>query len=79
MARGLDAAGPVEVELILPAHVRGLRCERVRLPAEAAAGELKLAFDREGCGPFNMPLTVRATLAGKGGPAVAEAQVEIAP
>jgi hypothetical protein len=62
--------------LILPDHVRGLTAEPVVVAADQSRGELTLKF-AEGAGPFNMPLTVRATLAGDGGPAVAETKIEV--
>jgi hypothetical protein len=74
--RGLT--GPVKVDLVLPAHVRGVRAEPLQLSADQSQGELKLHFDRNP-GPFNMPLVVRATLPGASGPVVAEARLEVVP
>jgi hypothetical protein len=55
---GLD--GPVRIELVVPRHIRGVSAE----PVTAKPGEnealLKIRFASD-AGPFNMPLTVRAS------------------
>jgi hypothetical protein len=53
--------GDVRLELIIPAHMRGLKCEPVTVPSNRGAGTLTLQFSEDVPGPFNMPLTVRAT------------------
>jgi hypothetical protein len=53
--------GDVRLELVIPAHMRGLKCEPVTVPADSEAGTLTLQFSEAVPGPFNMPLTVRAT------------------
>jgi len=73
VARGSGLAGPVTVELVTPAHIKGVTAERIVIPAGRKRGLLRLQFAEKGCGPFNMPLTIRATLnKGKKSPFVAE-------
>jgi hypothetical protein len=69
---------PVKLELIAPAHIRGVRAEPVILNAAQTSGQLLIEFEAE-CGPFNMPLIVRATSLGTDHPAVAETGLEIVP
>jgi hypothetical protein len=73
--RGLD--GPVKVELVIPAHVRSLSGSAVEIPTDQTKGTLSLRFAAGPCGPYNMPLTVRATLLHKGEPITAETKLEI--
>jgi hypothetical protein len=79
VSRGKGLTGPVKVELLVPEHVRGLAGG----PVEVAAGEtravLPLRFAADAAGPYNMPVTVRATLLDGGKPVVAETRVEILP
>jgi hypothetical protein len=56
-----SAASDVRLELILPRHVEGVRCAPVILPAGSSSGVLTVEFSETQPGPFNMPLTVRAT------------------
>jgi hypothetical protein len=79
VARGKALKGPVRVELIVPAHVRGVSAAAVEVLAgqDRAALTIRFAFGR--LGPFNMPLTIRATLTDNGRPVVAEARVEVLP
>jgi hypothetical protein len=67
---------PVNLELVVPPHIHGVKAEPVLLSAGQSAGSLVIEFAPE-CGEFNMPLVVRATSAGASGPAVAEARLEI--
>jgi hypothetical protein len=76
-SRGLD--GAVQVELIVPAHIRDVKGDRIRIPAGITNGTMPIHFGKDVAGPFNLPLTVRATLIDKGEPVVAEAKVEIRP
>jgi hypothetical protein len=75
--RGKGLRGPVKVELVCPNHVRGVRAEPVVIPADRSDGTLKMHFGRGALGPFNAPLLLRAALATKDGPAVAEAKLEV--
>ena len=77
VSRGRGLTGPVKVELILPAHLRGVSAEPIIIPADQANGTLTVRF-ADAPGPFNMPLTVRATLT-DGDPVVAETKLEIDP
>jgi hypothetical protein len=77
--RDKDLTGPIKVELIVPAHVRGVTAEPVVVAAGESRGVLAVKFAADGAGPFNLPLTLRATLDGPGGPAVAEAKLEVVP
>jgi hypothetical protein len=79
VSRSKGLSGPVKVELVLPAHVRGLTADPVVVAAGQSRGVLALKFAADGAGPFNTPLVVRATLAGDDGPAVAETKLEVAP
>jgi hypothetical protein len=55
---GLD--GPVRVELVVPKHIRGVACEAVTAKPGENEAVLNIRFTAD-AGPFNMPLTVRAT------------------
>jgi hypothetical protein len=57
---GMLTTGSVRVELVVPPHMHGVSAEPVVVPAKENAGRLELRFEA-GAGPFNMPLTVRAT------------------
>jgi hypothetical protein len=76
VSRGTDLSGPVTVEAVIPEHWRGVTAEAVTVPAGEQAGEVVLQFARE-CGPFNMPLTLRATAEAKTTPVTAEAKLEV--
>jgi pre-peptidase len=67
---------PVRLELIVPPHIRGVKAESVILNAAQTSGQLAIEYAAE-CGPFNMPLIVRATSVGTQRPAVAETKLEI--
>lgn len=77
VARGTGLQGPVTVELIVPAHIKGVRVDSVTLAKDQGQGSLVLRCAKEIPGPFNMPLVVRATLQDHGQPVVAEAAVEL--
>ena len=78
VSRGTDLAGPVKVEAVIPGHWTGVTAEAATVPAGESAGEVVLRFARE-CGPFNMPLTLRATAETKATPVTAEAKLEVVP
>ncbi|HYH69273.1 MAG TPA: PPC domain-containing protein [Urbifossiella sp.] len=78
ITRGRDLTGAVVVEAVVPPHWSGVTAEKLMIPAGSAAGELVLRF-APGAGPFNQPLTVRATLAAERTPVVAEAAVDVVP
>jgi hypothetical protein len=76
VSRARSLAGPVKVELVVPAHIRGVTADPVALPEGAETAALMLHF-AEKAGPFNMPVTVRATANEKGQPVTAETPLEI--
>ena len=63
---------------MVPAHIGGVVADPVLIPAGQSKGVVTVRFVGARQGPFNMPLTVRATLSGKGGPLTAESKLEIA-
>jgi len=79
IARGKGLAGPVKVELVVAAHLRGVAADPVEVRAEDDRATLTIHFAAEGCGPFNMPIVIRATLLDKGEPVVAETTLEVLP
>jgi hypothetical protein len=79
VARGRSVKGPVRVELVVPAHVRGVAADAVMVAADRERATLPIRFAPGPLGPFNMPLTVRATLTDRGLPVVAETKVEVLP
>jgi hypothetical protein len=79
VSRGKGLAGPVKVEVVWPAHFRGVAAEPVTVPADQSRGALTLRFAPDAGGPYNMPVVVRATLADAAGPVVAETKLELVP
>ncbi|MBS0263776.1 MAG: PPC domain-containing protein [Planctomycetes bacterium] len=80
IGRGQGVNVPVRVELVTANHIRGISAEPVVLPQDQSVGSIRLQFANGRIGPFNMPVTLRATaLKGKDDPVVAEAQVELVP
>jgi hypothetical protein len=77
--RGKGLSGAAKVELVLPAHVRGVAAEPVTVAVGGDRAELTLRFADPLPGPFNMPLTVRATVLEQGQPVIGEAKLEIVP
>ncbi len=76
IGRGPGATLPVRLDLAIPAHVKGVAAEPVEVPRDQAAAKLTIRF-AAGCGPFNMPLAIRATAARGDDRFVAEAAVEV--
>jgi hypothetical protein len=76
VSRGPGLQGPVTVELIVPAHMKGVRSEKVSLGKDSKSGSLTIRCDEVVSGPFNMPLVVRATLDDNGRAVLAESRVE---
>jgi hypothetical protein len=74
--RGKDLQGAVKVEVILPAHLRGVSADAITIAADKNSGTLQVRF-ADKLGPFNAPLIVRATAMEKGSPVVAEVKVEL--
>lgn len=78
--RGTGVSGEARVELVVPRHIRGVTAEPLLIAASESTGTFTLQFDDAACGPFNQPLTVRATVLKDGElPFVAEAKLEIVP
>jgi hypothetical protein len=77
--RGKGLTGPVKLELVMPEHMRGVSAEAVTVAADQVSGTLTIRFARDRVGPFNMPLTLRATLTDDSGPVIAATKVEIVP
>ena len=78
VGRGQGVNVPVRVELVVPAHIRGVTAEPLTLPAEQATGTVTLKFSADHPGPFNMPLLLRATaMKSENDPVVAEAKIEV--
>ncbi len=77
--RGLNLKGDVKVELIAPAHIHGVTAEPTIIAADQERGELVLRFAAKMQGPFNMPLTVRATLVQGNQPVIAEEKIDVQP
>ncbi len=77
--RGQGLQGPVRIELIVPGHMRGMAATALEVPAGQERGELVLRCRQRLEGPFNMPLTVRASLVHAGHPVLAEAPLEVIP
>ncbi len=67
---------PTVVELVVPDHIQGVTSTPVTLAGDQDHGVLGLQLAST-AGPFNCPLTVRATLLENGDPVVAETQVTI--
>jgi hypothetical protein len=76
-AKGMQ--GPVKVELVLPAHLRGIHAEPVTIAADKSSAEVSLRFNAEAKGRFNGCVVLRATLMENGEPVVAEAPLSLVP
>jgi hypothetical protein len=77
--RGQGIQGPVELELIVPGHLRGVSANKATIADKANRGELRISCALDMTGAFNMPLIVRATLRHNGEPIVAEAKLDVQP
>ncbi len=77
--RGQEVAGPVELALVMPAHLQGLSAVKMTIPAKMERGELVIQCADKLTGPFNMPLVVRATLMRNGEPLIAEVKLDVQP
>jgi hypothetical protein len=76
VARGKDLGGAVAVEAMIPEHWKGVTAAPLTIPAGERTGEMVLTFAAES-GPFNMPLTIRATARDRDTPVTAEAKLEV--
>ncbi len=77
--RGQGVDGPVELTLIVPAHLQGLTAAKSTITAKADRGDLVVTCADKLAGPFNMPIIVRATLLRNGDPLVAEVKLDVQP
>ena len=73
--QGLDQAA--KIELVVPKHIQGVHAKPLILDAGENSGLLKIRFSQNAHGPFNMPLTVRATVLVNQQPYTAEQKFEI--
>ncbi len=71
--RGRQLTGPVRVQLVFPRHIQGVLAEAATIESADSAVDLRVRFADGPLGPFNMPLTVRATgIDSRGYPVIAE-------
>ncbi|MSQ96631.1 MAG: hypothetical protein EXR98_19055 [Gemmataceae bacterium] len=77
--RGQGLEGPVELELIVPPHQRGLSAAKVSIGVKDGRGTLVITCADKLGGPFNMPILVRAILRQNGNPVVAEVKLDVQP
>ena len=78
VSRGTGAGGTGIVELVLPAHVRGVSATPVKLAPGQATGRISIRFGKSGLGPFNQPLKVRARITdARGDQLIGETSFEI--
>ena len=75
--RARELTGPVKVEVAIPEHWKGVSAAAIAIPTDKQTGEIVLKFAASECGPYNMPLVVRATLETKTTPIFAEAKLEV--
>ena len=59
--RGELPRNPVKVELVVPRHIKGVSASSITIAANESSGILKLEF-APSCGPFNMPLSIAASM-----------------
>jgi hypothetical protein len=79
VSRGKSLKGPVKLELVVPAHLRGISADAVVIPAGRSKGTLTIRFASGVKGPFNAPLVIRATITENKRPVVGEARLELTP
>jgi hypothetical protein len=77
--RGQGVEGPVELTLVTPMHLKGLNAVKVSVPAKMERGNLVIQCADKLAGPFNMPVTLRATLMRNGEPLNAEVKLDVQP
>ena len=78
VARGSGLTGPVTVQLTGPAHITGWQASITDVPANSGSGTLTLTISSDDAGPFNMPLTLQASMKDeRGQPVTAECPVSI--
>ncbi len=78
IARGSGLTGPVKVQLTGPVHITGWESSTVDVPANVGSGSITLTINPDDAGPFNMPLTLQATMQDeRGQPVIAECPISI--
>jgi hypothetical protein len=76
--RDRQLTGRIRVELVCPRHIQGVAAEPATIAGTDSATDLCLHFADREPGPFNMPLTVRATsIDSRGYPVIAESSLPI--
>ncbi|HEY3788728.1 MAG TPA: PPC domain-containing protein, partial [Urbifossiella sp.] len=75
--RARELSGPVTVDAAIPEHWKGVSAAAITIPSDKQTGEIVVKFAAGECGPFNMPLVVRATLKTPATPIIAEAKLEV--
>jgi hypothetical protein len=73
LARSKALEAEAKIEALVPAHWRGIQVESFALKAGQVRGELILKAAKSHIGPFNMPLTIRATV----GNVIAETNLDL--
>ena len=76
LKRDRSIESPVQVELLVPKHLRDVSAEPLTLPAGTDSGQLRLRLGLAP-GPFNLPLHIRATALKEGEPVVGESEIEL--
>lgn len=76
ISRGLKLDGAAKVEVVAPAHFRGIKADPVKVAADKQEGQLTIIFEKN-ASPWNMPLTIRASIMEEGRPVIAEAKLEL--
>jgi hypothetical protein len=69
--------GAVKLELLVPAHFKGIQADPTTIGADKNSATLAVRFDPDAHGPFNMPLVIRAMIMDKGEPVVAETKLDL--
>src|SRR6185436_5303451 len=59
IGRGQKAELPIRLELVIPAHIKGVSADPIEVSTDQASASLTIRF-ATACGPFNMPLLIRA-------------------
>ncbi len=69
---------PATIEVVPASHMRGIVAERLIVPADTTKAFLKIRFEEGAIGPFNQPLTLRATTMDERGlPVIHECPLEV--
>jgi hypothetical protein len=77
--RSLGMTGPVALELVLPAHIKGLTADPAVIAADRDRGELTIRCADKMPPIVNMPVIVRAVLMHNGEPLMAEVKIDVQP